>query len=43
MTQTAQGVFGQLWLHVDASEEQLDNILNDLRQHDIQSEVIKRG
>lgn len=43
MTQTAQGVFGQLWLHVDASEEQLNNILNDLRQHDIQSEVIKRG
>lgn len=43
MTQTAQGVFGQLWLHVDATEEQLENILTDLRQHDIQSEVIKRG
>ena len=43
MTQTAQGVFGQLWLHVDATEEQLQKILTDLSQHEIQSEVIRRG
>lgn len=42
MTQTAHGVFGQLWLHVQATEEQLNNILADLQQSDIEGEVIKR-
>ncbi|WP_230351634.1 methionine ABC transporter ATP-binding protein [Lelliottia sp. WAP21] len=41
MTQTAHGVFGQLWLHVQATEEQLNNILADLQQSDIEGEVIK--
>jgi D-methionine transport system ATP-binding protein len=43
MTQTAHGVFGQLWLHVVATDEQLNNILADLRHSDIDGEVIKRG
>lgn len=43
MTQTAHGVFGQLWVHVVASEEQLNNILADLRQSDIEGEVIQHG
>lgn len=43
MTQTAHGVFGQLWLHVVATEEQLNNILADLQRSDIDSEVIKHG
>lgn len=43
MTQTAHGVFGQLWVHVVASEEQLNNILADLRQSDIEGEVIHHG
>lgn len=41
MTQTAQGVYGNLWVHVNSSPEQLENILADLRQHDIHSEVIQ--
>ena len=43
MTQTAHGVFGQLWLHVVASEEQLNNILADLKHSDIEGEVIKHA
>ncbi|HEY2452279.1 MAG TPA: ATP-binding cassette domain-containing protein [Scandinavium sp.] len=43
MTQTAHGVFGQLWLHVVATDEQLNNILADLQHSDIDGEVIKRG
>lgn len=43
MTQTAHGVFGQLWLHVVATQEQLTNILADLQRSDIDSEVIKHG
>ncbi|AMH14370.1 methionine ABC transporter ATP-binding protein [Citrobacter sp. FDAARGOS_156] len=43
MTQTAHGVFGQLWVHVVASEEQLNNILADLRQSDIEGEVIQHA
>ena len=43
MTQTSHGVFGQLWVHVVASEEQLNNILADLRQSDIDGEVIQHG
>lgn len=43
MAQTAHGVFGQLWVHVVASEEQLNNILADLRQSDIEGEVIQHG
>ncbi len=43
MTQTAHGVFGQLWLHVVATEEQLNNILADLRQSDIEGEVVQHG
>ena len=43
MTQTAHGVFGQLWVHVVASDEQLNNILADLKQSDIEGEVIKHG
>ncbi|MBJ3813860.1 ATP-binding cassette domain-containing protein [Shimwellia pseudoproteus] len=42
MTQTAQGVFGQLWLHVDASPEQLVQIAADLQASAIESEVISR-
>ncbi|CAH5605731.1 Methionine import ATP-binding protein MetN [Enterobacter cloacae] len=41
MTQTAHGVFGQLWVHVVASDEQLNNILADLQHSDIEGEVIK--
>jgi ABC-type metal ion transport system, ATPase component len=40
MTQTAHGVFGQLWVHVNASEEQLAKILADLRNNEINGEVI---
>ncbi|MDA8499485.1 MULTISPECIES: methionine ABC transporter ATP-binding protein [unclassified Citrobacter] len=43
MTQTAHGVFGQLWVHVVASEEQLSNILADLRHSDIEGEVIQHA
>ncbi|MRS14407.1 ATP-binding cassette domain-containing protein [Enterobacteriaceae bacterium RIT691] len=43
MTQTANGVFGQLWLHVSATQEQLNNILADLQRSDIEGEVIKHG
>jgi D-methionine transport system ATP-binding protein len=43
MTQTAHGVFGQLWLHVVATDEQLNNILADLQHSDIDGEVIKHG
>ncbi|EOW1018137.1 methionine ABC transporter ATP-binding protein [Enterobacter kobei] len=43
MTQTAHGVFGQLWVHVVASDEQLNNILADLKHSDIEGEVIKHG
>ena len=43
MSQTAHGVFGQLWLHVNANPEQLESILADLRQHEIHCEVIKHG
>ncbi|WP_318363803.1 methionine ABC transporter ATP-binding protein [Enterobacter sp.] len=41
MTQTAHGLFGQLWVHVVANQEQLNNILADLQQSDIEGEVIK--
>ncbi|WP_225760854.1 methionine ABC transporter ATP-binding protein [Citrobacter sp. Marseille-Q3906] len=43
MTQTAHGTFGQLWVHVVATEEQLSNILADLRHSDIDAEVIQHG
>ncbi len=43
MTQTAHGVFGQLWVHVVATGEQLSNILADLRHSDIEGEVIQHG
>lgn len=43
MSQTAHGVFGQLWLHVNANSEQLESILADLRQHEFHCEVIKHG
>ncbi|VYU32576.1 ATP-binding cassette domain-containing protein [Metakosakonia massiliensis] len=43
MTQTAHGVFGQLWVHVVATQEQVTNILADLRNSDIEGEVIKHG
>lgn len=43
MTQTAHGVFGQLWVHVVASEEQLSNILADLHHSDIEGEVIQHA
>ena len=43
MTQTAHGVFGQLWVHVVATEEQVNNILADLRHSDIEGEVIKHA
>ncbi len=41
--QTVHGAFGQLWLHVVASSEQLDSILTDLFRYGVDSEVIKRG
>ncbi|WP_413737393.1 methionine ABC transporter ATP-binding protein [Sodalis sp. RH21] len=40
MTQTANGIFGELWLHVEASPDQLTAILADLRQHAIAAEVV---
>ncbi|BDH44382.1 methionine import ATP-binding protein MetN [Salmonella enterica subsp. enterica serovar Choleraesuis] len=43
MTQTAQGLFGQLWIQVPASDQQLADILNDLSRSDIQGEVIAHG
>ncbi|POT57544.1 methionine ABC transporter ATP-binding protein [Citrobacter amalonaticus] len=43
MTQTAHGVFGQLWLHVLANEEQLASILADLQRSGIACEVVKHG
>ncbi|KFB98803.1 ATP-binding component of an ABC superfamily methionine transporter [Trabulsiella guamensis ATCC 49490] len=43
MNQTAHGVFGQLWVHVNATQDQLSNILADLQQSGIESEVIKHG
>lgn len=43
MTQTANGVFGQLWVHISASQEQLANILADLKRSDIDGEVITHG
>lgn len=41
MAQTAHGIFGQLWLHVIANQDQLNNILADLQQSGIECEVIK--
>ncbi|RWR00949.1 methionine ABC transporter ATP-binding protein [[Pantoea] beijingensis] len=41
MTQTVHGAFGQLWLQVVATQQQLEAILDGLKQHDIQCEVIK--
>jgi len=41
ITQTANGVFGELWLHVPANPDQLANILADLRQHGIDTEMVK--
>ncbi|MDN8600084.1 methionine ABC transporter ATP-binding protein [Citrobacter enshiensis] len=43
MTQTAHGVFGELWLHVAATEEQLHNILADLGRSGIEGEVVQHG
>lgn len=43
MTQTTQEIFGQLWLHVDASPQQLEQILADLQTCEIESEVIPHG
>lgn len=43
INQTAHGVFGQLWLHVVASEEQRENILLDLQNSGIDAEVIEHG
>ncbi len=41
ITQTANGVFGELWLHAPANQAQLDNILADLRHLGIDTEVVK--
>ncbi len=41
MAQTAHGIFGHLWLHVIANQDQLNNILADLQQSGIECEVIK--
>lgn len=43
MTQTAQGVFGQLWLHVNATTTQLEQILADLHHSNIGCEVTRHG
>ncbi|WP_213993408.1 methionine ABC transporter ATP-binding protein [Sodalis sp. dw_96] len=43
VTQTANGIFGELWLHAVIEPGQLDNILADLRQDDITAEVIEHG
>ena len=43
MSQTAHGVFGQLWVHVVATPEQLNNILTDLGKSNIESEVVTHG
>ncbi|WP_413729610.1 methionine ABC transporter ATP-binding protein [Sodalis sp. RH22] len=43
MTHTANGVFGELWLHVAADETLLDAILADLARHGIATEVVKHA
>jgi len=40
MTQTANGVLGELWLQVAASVGQLENILRDLHGYGIATEVV---
>ncbi len=41
ITQTANGIFGELWLHAAIGPGQLDNILADLRRHHITAEVVE--
>ena len=43
MPHTSHAVFGQLWVHVVATDEQLNKILADLKHSDIEGEVIKHG
>jgi D-methionine transport system ATP-binding protein len=40
MTQTSNGTFGELWLQVNATRSQLENILQDLHAHGITTEVV---
>ena len=41
MTQTANGAFGELWLHLNATPDLLEKILHDLQHHDIATEVVQ--
>ncbi|MDU6409915.1 MAG: ATP-binding cassette domain-containing protein [Yersiniaceae bacterium] len=41
MTQTANGAFGELWLHVNTTPDLLEKILHDLQHHDINTEVVQ--
>lgn len=41
ITQTANGMFGELWLHVGADKLQLGAILADLTRHGIATEVVQ--
>ncbi|TDS90440.1 methionine ABC transporter ATP-binding protein [Erwinia rhapontici] len=40
MTQTTHGTFGELWLQVPATPDQLSNILDDLHAYAITTEVV---
>ncbi|QKJ88309.1 D-methionine transport system ATP-binding protein [Paramixta manurensis] len=41
MTQTTRGVFGELWLQLNADSQQLAAILHDLQNHAITVEVVE--
>ena len=43
ITQTANGIFGELWLHAVLDSGQLDTILDFLRQRHIAAEVVAHG
>lgn len=43
ITQTVNGIFGELWLHVVADPQRLRTILADLDQHGISTEVVKHA
>ncbi|NDL64090.1 methionine ABC transporter ATP-binding protein [Acerihabitans arboris] len=43
MTHTANGVFGELWLHVPAGEAQLAEILADLAHQGVATEVVQHA
>ena len=40
ITQTANGIFGELWIHGAIGPEQLEHILADLHRHNVAAEVV---